>query len=107
MLHSEIASERNKFNIKDVINNLSKKLKRRHPHVFKKRVKLNNIELEEQWKEIKIKEGKKIDKDNPFSLLNNSETAQPAIIASNIIDINKNLLIIFFESIIPFFLVLN
>ena len=74
MLHSEIASERNKFNIKDVIKNLSNKLKRRHPHVFKKRVKLNNIELEEQWKQIKIKEGKKIDKDNPFSLLNNSES---------------------------------
>ncbi|PPR16793.1 MAG: Nucleoside triphosphate pyrophosphohydrolase [Alphaproteobacteria bacterium MarineAlpha9_Bin3] len=74
MLHAEIASESNKFQIKDVIKNLSKKLIRRHPHVFKKKVKLNKIELEDQWKKIKVKEGKKIDKDNPFSILNNSES---------------------------------
>ncbi|HIP42885.1 MAG TPA: nucleoside triphosphate pyrophosphohydrolase [Aquifex aeolicus] len=34
VFHSEIAKERNAFDIKDVIDNLVKKLIERHPHVF-------------------------------------------------------------------------
>lgn len=73
ILHSEIASENKKFQIKDVIKDLNDKLIRRHPHVFKKKEKLTELELEEQWKDIKRKEGKKIDINDPFSLLNKSE----------------------------------
>lgn len=34
LLYSEIASERDEFNLDDVINELGQKLIRRHPHVF-------------------------------------------------------------------------
>ena len=36
-----IAEEQNKFNIKDSIDTISKKLVKRHPHVFKKEVDFN------------------------------------------------------------------
>lgn len=75
ILHSEIASERKKFKIKDVIININKKLIRRHPHVFKDKKKLTDKELEKQWREIKKLEGKEIDTDNPFSHINNSESS--------------------------------
>ena len=74
ILHSKIASERNKFKIKDVIVNVNEKLIRRHPHVFKVKEKLTDEELEKQWRDIKKLEGKEIDIDNPFSNLNNSES---------------------------------
>lgn len=34
VLHSRLAEERNKFNLSDVIEAISKKIVRRHPHVF-------------------------------------------------------------------------
>ena len=40
LLHAEIASEKNNYDIKDVINSLADKLVRRHPHVFKKKKKI-------------------------------------------------------------------
>jgi len=74
ILHSEIASERNKFKIKDVIVNLNEKLIRRHPHVFKVKERLTDEELEKQWRKIKKLEGKEIDIDSPFSKINNSQS---------------------------------
>ncbi len=34
MLHSQIATDRNEFSVDEVIENLTEKLVRRHPHVF-------------------------------------------------------------------------
>ncbi len=56
VFHSQIAKERNAFTIKDVVDNLTDKLIRRHPHVFKKDGKYSYI----RWEEMKAKEkGKK------------------------------------------------
>ena len=74
VIHSQIASERKKFDIKDVMKELHKKLYRRHPHVFKYTRKLNAKELELQWQKIKEKEGKKRDINDPFSILNKYES---------------------------------
>ncbi len=54
VFHAQIASERGAFDIKDVIDNLTEKLIRRHPHVFKKSGKYSY----ERWEEIKAKEKK-------------------------------------------------
>jgi tetrapyrrole methylase family protein/MazG family protein len=55
LLHSKIASENNYFSIVSVIENLTNKLVKRHPHVFGD-VKLENAtDVEKQWEEIKGK----------------------------------------------------
>ena len=57
LLNAEIASERGAFNMDDVINMLSDKLRRRHPHVFGdvKRPE-NPEEALKLWQSVKAKE---------------------------------------------------
>lgn len=58
LFHSQIAKERNRFTINDVLENSYKKLRRRHPHVF------GNIRIKgadkviEHWHKLKLKEAK-------------------------------------------------
>lgn len=56
MFHSQMASEKGKFDIEDVINHLIKKLKRRHPHVFGN-VKVKSVkDVLRNWHAIKRNE---------------------------------------------------
>lgn len=56
LFHSQIAKERNRFTVNDVLENAYNKLRRRHPHVF------GNIRIKgadrviEHWHRLKIKE---------------------------------------------------
>lgn len=58
LFHSQIAKERDRFTINDVLENSYKKLRRRHPHVF------GNIRIKgadkviEHWHKLKLKEAK-------------------------------------------------
>jgi len=53
IFHAEINSEKGNFNINDVINNLSKKMIRRHPHVFNNDIKTKSLkQIEKNWIEI-------------------------------------------------------
>lgn len=53
VLHSQLASERGAFTLEDVIQNVSEKLVRRHPHVFGD-VKVSSSEdVVKNWEEIK------------------------------------------------------
>ena len=58
IFHAQIAEENNLFNIYDVLDAITEKLVRRHPHVF------NNLEVKDSkqvmknWEAIKIKEGR-------------------------------------------------
>lgn len=59
IMHAEMAKEEGTFNITDVINGITKKMIRRHPHVFSKDKKYKNIKVREVlklWKEIKKNE---------------------------------------------------
>ena len=58
IFYSKIASEKNKFDISDVISTLCEKLIRRHPHVFDRK-KINSSDVEKNWEYIKMKEGNK------------------------------------------------
>ncbi len=59
VFYAKIASETNDFDIADVIDNISKKLVHRHPHVFGD-VTVNSIEeVERNWEKLKLKEGRK------------------------------------------------
>lgn len=56
MFAAQIASKNKKFDIEDVIDELIRKLKRRHPHVFGKvRVK-DSRQIIRNWKRIKQQE---------------------------------------------------
>lgn len=56
LLHSEIAKERGAFTLDDVIQTLSEKMIRRHPHVFGDVVVNSPEESLALWKAIKKKE---------------------------------------------------
>jgi len=67
MLHAQIASKGESFDIEDVIDGLIKKIRRRHPHVFGK-IKVKSVrEIKANWKKIKILEKREQTK-NPESL---------------------------------------
>ena len=66
MLHSQIATDRNEFGVDEVIENLTEKLVRRHPHVFGSVVATDENEVLENWEE--IKRGEEGNKDRKSSL---------------------------------------
>ncbi len=53
ILHAQIAKEKNLFDITDIIDTITKKLIRRHPHVFQNKAKVSIKEVEESWEKIK------------------------------------------------------
>lgn len=57
LLHSRIAENNGKFTLIDVMENLSKKIIRRHPHVFEEGASKIDLEtIVAEWEEIKKKE---------------------------------------------------
>lgn len=70
LFHSQIAKERNRFTINDVLENTYRKLTRRHPHVFGD-IRIKSAEkVIEHWHKLKLKEGrtKSIVADIPLTL---------------------------------------
>ncbi|TCS94289.1 nucleoside triphosphate pyrophosphohydrolase [Hazenella coriacea] len=56
MLHSQIASEEGTFDIYEVIERLTDKMIRRHPHVFGDQVAETAEDVKQKWEQIKKKE---------------------------------------------------
>lgn len=77
---SQIAGEKNKFNIKDVINEVTDKLIRRHPHVFKNVKVKNTDQVLYNWENIKKNEE---GKNKQESILENIPGNLPALIKAN------------------------
>ena len=61
LFHSQLATERGKFSIADVVDTLSNKMIRRHPHVFGDQAVADVAEVWRNWDELKALEpaGKK------------------------------------------------
>lgn len=59
IMSADICSEENIFDFADVADQITEKLKRRHPHVFDKTSELTPEEVEKQWESIKSVEKKK------------------------------------------------
>ena len=77
LFHSKISSLKGEFDFRDVIDNLSEKMVRRHPHVFKGG-KLNTPDqVIGQWEEIKNKENNKV---NQKSILDSIPINLPSLI---------------------------
>ena len=56
ILHAQIAKEKNLFDMTDIIDIITEKLIRRHPHVFQKKATVSMKEVEDSWEKIKNKE---------------------------------------------------
>lgn len=58
VFYSRIASEKNKFDISDVLNTISDKLIHRHPHIYANVKVKDEKDVKENWEKLKLKEGK-------------------------------------------------
>ena len=75
--HSLIAEERGLFTLDDVVESITEKLIRRHPHVFSDK-KINSSEDQtDEWEKIKVSEQRK--KNKHMSLMDEIGSNQPAI----------------------------
>jgi len=81
LLHAEIESEQKRFTIQEVVQDLTTKLIRRHPHVFEPhkntRDTLNADQVVTQWEHIKRTERQKANQ--PTSILESIPLALPAL----------------------------
>jgi MazG family protein len=62
VMHAEIAREVGRFNIDNVLSDVTEKLVRRHPHVFGKSDARDSGAVLKQWEAIKREEKKKMDR---------------------------------------------
>jgi XTP/dITP diphosphohydrolase len=76
VFYSKIAEETSEFTLTDVINSVCDKLVARHPHVFGETKVKDHTEVEENWEQIKMKEGYK-------SILSGVPDSLPAMVKSN------------------------
>ena len=58
-LQSQIATERKRFDIADSLDIVTKKLVKRHPHVFGAKTNINSTEAKQNWESMKHKEKKR------------------------------------------------
>lgn len=59
VFYARIASEKNIFNIADVINGICEKLISRHPHIYGDVIATTDAVVKTNWEKLKLKEGKK------------------------------------------------
>ncbi len=73
VFYSKIGEEQNLFDITSVLNGISEKLIRRHPHIFGDVGEVTAEEVKENWEKIKLKEGNK-------SVLSGVPNSLPALV---------------------------
>jgi len=85
VLHAQIARDRNAFGIGDVIERLSHKLIRRHPHVFGDTSAKNPLEASMSWEKAKLAEtaGSKKDEQHETSLFAGVPKSLPALLRAH------------------------
>jgi len=73
VLHAVIAEEEQAFTLNDVIESISEKMTRRHPHVFGNTRVKNAQDVKRNWEHIKLKEGR-------ISVIDGVPTEMPALL---------------------------
>jgi len=81
VFQARIAQDEGIFEIADVLEAISKKLIRRHPHVFESESIETATGVERRWDEIKAEE--KGDRPSPESMLDDISRSQPALIEAS------------------------
>ncbi len=59
IFYSKIATEKNQFTLQEVIDGISEKLVKRHPHIYGDVIAESEEEVKRNWEQIKLSEGKK------------------------------------------------
>ena len=59
VFYAKIGSETNDFDISGVINGICNKLIHRHPHIYSDLIIKNEVEVKQNWENLKLKEGRK------------------------------------------------
>jgi XTP/dITP diphosphohydrolase len=59
VFYAKIGSEKNAFDITDVLNGISEKLIHRHPHIYGDIKVVDAVEVKNNWEKLKLQEGKK------------------------------------------------
>ena len=77
LFHADIESDRGNFSIDDVIDGISEKLIRRHPHIFGDVEVADSDEVLKNWEHLKLKE--RSEKNNNPSLLDGVPHSMPAL----------------------------
>ncbi|MCP4180079.1 MAG: nucleoside triphosphate pyrophosphohydrolase [bacterium] len=81
VFHSQIANENNEFTFEDVVNEVSEKMLRRHPHIFGDNQKLDNPDhVVKLWEKIKAAEKREKNIPQPNSILDGIPNNLPALI---------------------------
>ena len=70
MLHTEITKEKHLFSIAEVIEDLNKKIKLRHPYIFRKKENVSIEEAQRIWKNLKSKNKSNQKNKHNFSKIN-------------------------------------
>ena len=78
VFYAKIGSEKNAFDMGDVLNSINEKLIYRHPHVFGDVDVANSREVEQNWETLKLKE-----KGGNKRVLEGVPAAMPALIKAN------------------------
>ena len=79
IFHAQMADEAELFNYSDVVDTLSEKLVRRHPHVFADLQVDNDLELHERWEQEKQREREKKSVGSDESALDGVTLGIPAL----------------------------
>ena len=58
LFYAKIAEEQGRFNVKDVMHDVSNKLIFRHPHIYGDVVVNDEEDVKKNWEKLKLKEGK-------------------------------------------------
>jgi tetrapyrrole methylase family protein / MazG family protein len=88
VFHCQIATEQGEFTMADVLDRLSEKMVRRHPHVFGDRVVNTAAEALTQWERIKHDEGSV--EGAPRSVLDGVPRALPALLRAQRISVKAS-----------------
>lgn len=73
IFYAKIGTEREKFTLQDVLEGISEKLIRRHPHIYGDVTVNNDEDVKKNWEQIKMQEGKK-------SVLSGVPKSLPAVV---------------------------
>jgi XTP/dITP diphosphohydrolase len=76
VFYSKIASEKNEFDVADVLNAICDKLVHRHPHIYGDVEAKTEEEVKANWEELKLKEGKE-------SVLQGVPKSLPAVVKAS------------------------
>lgn len=79
VFYAQLAEEEGSFNFADIVDSLSDKLIRRHPHVFENQTSMSIDELEFQWKRIKSEEHASKNNDHPPTVFSSVPSGLPSL----------------------------